>query len=440
MKIGIIGGGAAGMASALSLVRNGHRVILYERAPFLGGHASTFEIGGARLERGYHHWFTNDTDIVELVETIGLGDRIRWIDSSVGTLYEGQLYDFVTPLDLLRFSPIGILDRIRLGLMTLYLQRQSDWRRYEGITASQWLEKIGGKQTYDVFWRPMLRGKFGEEHYEQIGMTWLWGKIQTRFASRGRGLAREKLGYPIGSFGEIFDVLAEKIVESGGEIHLSSVVKKIMVEKNHLSGLEIAINKTQSKFEPFEAIISTTPSHVFPNLLPSLPDAYRSKLTNVKYMSAVIIVLVLDRPLSHVYWMNVADRSIPFVAVIEHTNLISPTFYGGRHIVYLSNYVSPDHKIYLMDHDELIKEYLPHLRKINKQFDPSWIETSYHHKVDYAQPVIGINYSSQIPSHRTPYEGVYLANTTQIYPEDRGTNYSVRMGVEVAQMLMQDMS
>ena len=131
---------------------------------------------------------------------------------------------------------------------------------------------------------------------------------------------------------------------------------------------------------------------------------------------------------------------MPFVGVVEHTNLIGPEHYGGKHIVYLSNYLNTDHPLYKMGHEELLGEYLPHLRKINPDFDLSWIETSYHHKVDAAQPIIGTNYSSRIPDHRTPFGGVYLANTTQVYPEDRGTNYSVRMGRHVARMVMEDLA
>ena len=439
MRVGIIGGGASGLAAAYELGKHGHRASVYERAPFIGGHASTFDVGGARLERGYHHWFTNDTDIVGLLDEIGLGHQVRWIDSKVGTLYDGRIYDFVTPLDLLRFTPLSLLDRVRLGLMTLYLQRQKDWKRYERFTSSEWLQRYGGRRVYDVFWGPMLRGKFGEEHYDQVGMAWLWGKIHTRFASRGKGLAREKLGYPIGSFGEVFDVLAERVVEQGGEVHISSSVDRIVMDGGRATGMEIAIEGAEARVEEFDAVIATTPSHVFPRLVPPLPDDYLSKLNAARYMSAVLIVLVLDRPLSNIYWLNVADRSIPFVAVIEHTNFIGPEHYGGKHIVYLSNYLATDHALYKMGHEELLEEYLPHLRKINPDFDLSWIETSYHHRVDGAQPIIGTNYSSRIPDHRTPHKGVYLANTTQVYPEDRGTNYSVRMGRRVARMVMEDM-
>ena len=436
MRVGIIGAGATGLPAAYDLLKAGHEAVVYESAPFIGGHASTFDVGGQRLERGYHHWFTSDTDIVELVEEIGLGDTIRWIDSTVGTLYDGRIYDFVTPLDLLKFKPLSLPNRVRLGLTTLYLQRQKDWQKYERVTAEAWLRRHGGQGVYDVFWGPMLRGKFGEDYYRQVSMAWVWGKINTRVKSRGKSMVREKLGYPLGSFGMVFDTLVDKIRELGGEVHTSTPVNRIVIEDGRATGLEIRIGDGGHKEEKFDAVLATTPSPIFSRLVPPMPEEYKSRLERARYMSAVLIVLVLDRPLSHVYWLNVADRSIPFVGVIEHTNLIGPEYYGGKHIVYLSNYLTRDDPLYRMGHDELLDEYLPHLKKINPDFELDWIETSYHHRVDGAQPVIGVDYSRHIPDHQTPFKGVYLANTTQIYPEDRGTNYSVRMGRQVARRIL----
>ena len=474
MRVGIIGAGAAGLTAAHELAKHGHSAVVYERAPFLGGQASTFDIGGARLERGYHHLFTSDTDILDLVQEIGLGDRMRWIESKVGTLHDGKIYNFVTPMDLLRFTPLSFFNRLRLGTATLMVRRQKDWRGLEGTTAADWLRSKAGKSAYEVFWGPMLRGKFGERHFSEVGMAWVWGKMQTRFASRGRSMSKEMLGYPIGSFGEIFDTLAENIVERGAEVHLSTSVRSIVAEDGRATGLSVQRtpasrvspepsggrgNQAEPKrippnppfakggteqegetFEPFDAVVATAPSYDMPRLLPGLPDEYLARLTGVNYMAAVLLILVLDRPLSHIYWLNVADRSIPFVGVIEQTNLIGPEHYGGKHIVYLSNYLDTEDRLYAMEHDELLDEYLPHLRKINPEFDPSWVQTSYHHRVDAAQPIIGTNYSQRIPDHRTPVTGVYLANTTQVYPEDRGTNYSVRMGRHVAGMVMEDFS
>ena len=165
-------------------------------------------------------------------------------------------------------------------------------------------------------------------------MAWIWGKIHTRFASRGKGIGKEVLVYPIGSFGEIFDVLTEKIREQGSEVHISASVDRIGVEEGRVTGMEVRLNGREPEFMEYDAVIATTPSYVFPKLVPPLPDGYLARLTDVNYMAAVLLILVLDRPLSHMYWLNVADRSIPFVGVIEQTNLIPPEHYDGKHVVY----------------------------------------------------------------------------------------------------------
>ena len=185
-------------------------------------------------------------------------------------------------------------------------------------------------------------------------------------------------------------------------------------------------------------MIATTPSYVFTRLAPELPDSYREVLESAQYLSAVLMILVLDRPLTSKYWLNVADRSLPFVGVIEHTNMIDRELYGGHHIVYLTNYPDRNSELYRKEPAELLEEFLPHLRKLNPEFSRDWVVEYHHHRVDGAQPIIGTNYGERVPDHRTPYESLYLANTTQIYPEDRGTNYSVRMGRHVARMVLED--
>ena len=436
MEVGIIGGGAAGLAAAWELVQQGHKPVVYERAPFLGGQASTFDVGGAPLERGYHHLFLSDVDMIQLMEEVGLGHRLRWIESRVGLLYGGKVYNFGTPTDLLRFTPLSLPDRVRLGLLTLYLNRRKDWRKLESSTAKEWIQRYAGRGIYDVIWGPLLRGKFGED-YDQVGMTWFWGKIQLRFASR-KGLRKERLGYPIGSFGEIFDTLGEQVRQAGGEVYTSAGVQRIHIEDGRATAMEVEVPGQEQATRPFDAVIATTPSYILPRLVPPMPEAYLERLTSVKYLAAVLVILVLKRPLSHIYWLSVADRDIPFVVVIEQTNFMPPEHYGGKHVVYLANYLSAEDRLFQLDHEELLQEYLPHLQKINPEFDRSWIETSYYHKVDAAQPIIPVNYSQRVPEHRTPFKGLYLANTTQVYPEDRGTNYSVRLGRKVARMLLRD--
>jgi protoporphyrinogen oxidase len=437
MRVGIIGGGAAGLAAAYELTKRGHYAEVFEQASSLGGQASTFDVGGGRLERGYHHLFVSDVDMAGLIQDLGLGEKLAWLESQVGLYHDGKIWSFGTPMDLLRFKPLSLFQRVRVGFWTFVLQKTKNWRKFEGITARDWVVAHMGRRAYEVIWEPLLRGKFGE-YYDQVSMAWIWGKIYLRVASRGKGMQKERLGYPMGSFGEVLDTLGERIVEQGGDVHISAAVKRVAVEDGAAAGLEMALPGREPEVRVYDAVIATTPSYIFTRLVPPLPDGYREKLEAVRYLSAVLMVLVLNRPLSSKYWMNIADNSVPFVAVIEHTNWIDRSLYGGHHVVYLSNYPDRDSELYRKSAEELLEEFIPHLRKINPDFDPAWVLEYHHHRMDGAQPIIGVNYSERIPDHRTPFKNLYLANTTQIYPEDRGTNYSVRLGRRVARMVLED--
>jgi len=428
-----------GLTAAYELSKRGHQVSVFERGPVLGGQASTFNVGGARLERGYHHLFTNDYDFISLADELGLGSRIQWIPSKVGVFVNGRIFDFVTPLDLLKFNPISLIDRVRLGLVALNLQRNRNWKKYEGITAREWITKWAGRRNYNVVWGPLLRGKFGDAA-DEVGMVWFWGKVFLRFASRKKGTGREVLGYPIGSWGEIIDRLEERIRGQGGQIYTSCAVQRIAVNGERVVGLDIPslAGSSGSSLQPFDIVVATTPSNVFVRLLPEYPEEEAAKLRSVRYHAAILVVLVLKHPLSHIYWLSVSDRSLPFVAVIQQTNFMPPQHYGGKHIVYLSNYLGRENPMYHMTPDELFNHYVPHLQRINPRFDPSWIEERYYHREDAAQPIITTNYLSRLPRVRTDFKGLYLCNTTHVYPEDRGTNYAVRLGRRVTQLILED--
>jgi len=432
MKIAIIGAGATGLATAYYLSKKNHEVIVYEQSEYAGGHASTFEIDGTPLERAYHHWFKNDYEILELCEEIGLSNPIGWFPSKVGTFYKGDIYNFNTPIDLLKYTPLTLLNRFRLGLSTLKIRKIKSWKSVESITAVEWLKKNAGLSAYKAFWEPMLRGKFGEEHYQQIGMAWIWGKIHTRIASRKGIMSKEHLGYPLGSFKDFFDSLYDKTIEQGVEVNLSTSVTKIISNDNGVQGLQINQNDLTKKFD---SVICTLPSNVFMKITPNLNKSYIKKLESAQYMSAVLLILVTHHPISDMYWINIADREIPFVGVIEHTNLIPTSYYSNKHITYLTNYITKSDPLYTMSSSELLSEYLPHIKKINPNFESSWIKDYYYHKIDNAQPIITPNYSQNIPPHKTNINNLYLANTTQIYPEDRGTNYSIKMAINVVNLI-----
>lgn len=431
--MGIIGGGILGLTAAYDLARGGHQVTLFEKEREAGGQLATFQVGGARLEKFYHHIFKHDREVIDLTQELGLGDKLRWLDSRVGFFHGGKIYHFVTPLDLLCFTPVGFFDRLRLGLIGLYLRRYQDWRQLEGITAREWIIRQAGQRNYDVVWGPLLRGKFGQSA-DEVGMVWFWGKIHLRFASRSGGGQREQLGYLQGSFGLLNDTLLQRAQELGAQIKLGCPVTRILKENGALA-LQVQ-EKGESKRYTFEVVLATVPSPAFLRLAPPLPQDYASRLASLRYQEALCLVLTLKRPLSHIYWLNLSDPSLPFVAIIEQTNLIDKAEYGGKHVVYLSNYLSAGHPFLKATPDELLALYLPHLQKINPDFDASWVEERYLFHEEGAQPVVTTHYSQKIPEHATPIPGLFLANTTQIYPQDRGINYSVLLGRRMSQLVV----
>ena len=430
MKIGIIGGGIAGLTAAYRLSKSGHNVVVFEKDACLGGQAGTFDICGQPLEKYYHHIFTSDSDIICLIDELGLGAKLKWLESNVGLYYQGKTYKWVGAFDLLRFPGLSLVNRFRLGLTTLQLQRHKNWHDLENLTAQEWIIQHVGRKNYEVIWEPLLRGKFGERA-DEIGMVWFWGKIYLRFSSRGKSMQKERLGYLMGSYGQVINTLAQKIQESGGKINTGTTVKKIIVEDNQVKGI-----LTDRGEELFNVVIATIPSSSFLSLVAELPKNYREKLQMTTYQATACLVLTLKKSLSPFYWMNISDTSMPFVAVIEHTNLVKSSNYNNKHIIYVSNYLTQDSLLYRMDAAELLEYYLPYLQKINPEFNREWVEDCFLWKDEAAQPIISTNYSQHITEHRTSIDGLYLANTTQIYPEDRGMNYSVRLGNKISELVL----
>ncbi|MCZ2108625.1 MAG: NAD(P)/FAD-dependent oxidoreductase [Dehalococcoidia bacterium] len=433
MKVGIVGAGVAGLAAAKVLQDRGHEVTLFESRDEVGGQVVTFEVGGQRLECFYHHIFTNDTTVIRYINDLGLGKELLWIEPRNAHFVKGRMYPFVTPFDLLKFSAIPITSRIRLGVVALWLRRQKNGlQKYEGVTARQWMEKAVGKKAFNAFWGPLLKGKFADQA-DRVGMVWLWNKIYLRFASRQGSGAKESLGYLRGSFRGYYEKLADLITSRGGVINLTTQVDEIAIEDGHATGIQ-----ANGQFHPFDAVLMTVPNIIARKIARDLPPAYLEVLDRVRYQWATCLILALDRPLTDYYWMSIGD-DLNFVAAIEHTNFMPPAEYGGNHIIYLSNYTPPDDPILQMDAEQVLQAYLPGIRRLNPSFDPSWIREKWLFKDPGGQPVITTYYSRSIPEMRTGVDGLYLSNTTQVYPEDRGQNYSLLLGEQVAALIDQDL-
>jgi protoporphyrinogen oxidase len=434
-KIGVIGGGFAGLTAALRFAQAGHDVTIWERGRW-GGQAATFEVAGTHLEIFYHHLFQSDTSIAELAKELGVGDDLLWLPSNVGYFADGKIYPLNGAVDLLKLGTIPFIDRVRLGLVTAYLQKVKNWKKYESVTAHAWLERALGKRAYDKTLGAQLRAKFGT-YYDQIAMVWFWGKIWLRTTSRRSPLDQEKLGYFRGSFQTIVDAMVRGCERAGVTMVHGKAMSSITSDDSGKWTVTLDDRTTDSRFD---ALVATTPSHIFQKLVPDLPADYAAKLDALEYEAAVVAILELKQPLSEIYWLNVADPDLPFTGIIEHTNFMDASNYQGKRYVYLSKYMEPDHPYFAMDSQEIIREYLPHLKKVNPDFDESWVTNSWVFRERAAQPIIPLHYSEKIPAHRTPLKNLYLANTTQIYPEDRGTNYSVRLGNDIARLVLKDLT
>lgn len=436
VRIGIIGGGYAGLTAAYELQKHGYAVTVLEKYGTWGGQAATLSLLDTRIEYFYHHLFGSDTHVLGLMDELGIGDQLRWIESKVGWFSDGHIYDLVSPLDLIRFGPLSLVNRIKLGLMYLYLPRINDWRSLERITARDWILRYMGREIYDQFWGPLLRGKFGDMA-DQVSMTWLWGKIKVRGSSRQGASAKELLAYPEGSFEIITQALVDHLQAKGAVLRLNHEAIGLTTDPDNARKVTGVVTK-KGTF-PFDVVIATVPGYTLLDIAPpTMDEAYASILRSVHYQAAVVLLLASKHSLSRIYWMNIADRTMPYVGVIEHTNYVPPSEYQGRHLIYVSNYLEQDDPRFRMKASELFDLYLPHLKRINPALDADWIEQKIVLRAKAGQPVITCNYSQRIPDHRTPIEGLYLANTLQIYPEDRGTNYSVRLGQTISGIVHKD--
>ena len=426
MQVGVLGGGALGLAAAYRLTQQGHRVVIFERDDVLGGLASSFKVGGTYLEKFYHHIFRTDRVIAELIAELGLGDRLYWGRPRTSNLYGDRVYQLDSAPSVLRFSPLPPLARLRMGLALAYLKLQRDHRQLEDTTAVEWVRRWMGRKPYEVVWEPMLRAKFGD-HYQKIAMPWLWSRIHERTSS---------LGYLRGGFHQLYARLGERIQERGGEIRLGHEVTRIEGAPDGQVAVTVGSRAGQGE-ERFDAVVSTLPTRLFVRLTRGLPEAYREAYDWGQHYGAHCVILGLDRQLlvDNTYWLSVTDPGYPFLAVVEHTNLADAADYGGLRLVYLGNYLPMSSPRFRQTDEQLLADYLPHLRRINPEFRESWIREVYVFKAPFAQPIVTVGYREHIPPLVTPIPNLYLANMFQVYPQDRGQNYSVKLAYEVAALI-----
>ena len=421
MNVGVLGGGALGLAAALRLAQTGQRVTVIEREPQLGGLAAGFSVGPSALEKFYHHVFRTDTTIIGFIRELGLSDRLIWGQPNTSTLSNRQIVSLGSIPDLLRLPLLPAWDRTRFLAGMAVLKAIPDEKVFAGHTAAEWMPRLMGRHVYDVMWEPVLRGKFGARAND-IAMSWLWSRVHERSLS---------LGYLRGGFQQLYDAFGERLRALGSTVMTGVSATRIVATE---AGVRVDSDRGES--HTFDRLLVTLPTRLFYGLA-EVAEEFRRRYPGPDHYGAHVLILGLARQLLHnVYWLNINDRDLPFLALVEHTNFMPPSDYAGLHLVYLGNYLPMDNSLFGQSEAEVLETFLPAIGSIRKGFDRAWVNQTWMFRAPYAQPIVTTRYLDSLPPHRTPLPGVYLANMAHVYPQDRGQNYSLRLGERMAQLIL----
>lgn len=430
MNIAIIGAGFGGLASAYDLVRAGHDVTIFEADATPGGLAAGFKEPGWdwSVEKFYHHWFTSDQHMFRLFRELEVEDKVLVLNPKTVMYHQGKFYPFDSIPSALLYPGLGYgLNKIRFGLVGVYLRLTRNWQPMEKTTVAEWMRRYAGNKVYSEMWEPMVVGKFSEKYAGQVNMAWMWARLHARTT---------RLATYQGGFQAFVDDFSTILTGLGVHFRYKTRIEKI--EKQLGRGLLLY---TADGTESFDRVLVTVAPAQLARMAPQLPEAYLKGLLDLKSLGAVVMVLALKHQLSRegYYWYNLPKAAgFPFLALVEHTNFLPAERFGGNHLVYCGDYLEPGHEYFQLTKEELLERFMPSLKRINPRFEPDWVINSWLTRTNYAQPVPLVNHSRNIPDIRTPLEGLYFASMSQVYPWDRGTNFAVEIARRAAALMLAD--
>ena len=429
-QIAIIGAGFGGLAAAYELAKAGHKVTIYESADHVGGLAAGFKEPHWEwsVEEFYHHWFASDKHLLGLIEELGWSEQVLFPRPYTVMYHEGKFYPFDSISAAIKFPGLGWgINKVRFGLVALYLRLTNDWKSLEKVTVDEWMRKWAGNSVYELMWEPLMIGKFGERYAKRVNMAWMWARLKARTTH---------LGTFEGGFQAFADQFASQLRVMGVEIKLSTTVNRI--SPNADAGFKL---DTSLGAETYDKVLVTTSPALLARLAPDLPEDYLQGLLDLKSMGSVVLVLALKQHLSQegYYWYNIPKSAgFPFLALVEHTNYVPADHFEGEHIVYIGDYLEADHEYFQLSKEQLLERFLPVLPRFNPQFSPDWVRKTWLFRTTYAQPVPLVNHSGNIPPIETPIPGLYFASMSQVYPWDRGTNFAVEISKKAAKIMLSE--
>ncbi len=423
-RIAVVGAGVMGLTLAYELVKTGYEVMVFEKDDRVGGMSASFDFDGLMVERFYHFFCKPDIPIFDLLKELGIGHLLKWRDTRMGFFYEGKLYKWGNPAALLFFPRLGFISKIRFGWQVFLSVKRNRWDKLDRITAAQWARNWTGKRAYDVLWDSLLRLKFHRFH-RQISAAWVWRRLWRVGRSR-KNMFTETLAYLEGGVARFLAALQDKIASGGGKIILNADVSHIKTGKNKVSGLVV-----NGEEYLFDGVVTTVPLPYIPRIIPGLPGEVTKKYAGLDNIGVVCVLLKLSRPLTGNFWLNISDSAIELPGLIEFSNL-NPL---AEKLVYFPFYLHRTDEKFSKSDRYFIDSVKGYCKRINKNFDESWVLGQRVHRYEYAQPVCPPGFLQGLPPIKTVIDGLYVMDTSYYYPEDRSISESVKAAREIAERI-----